>query len=512
MIKTKYITSIELKKQLYKINPETKTYKYCIFIDNFVERYFSKNKEETKIKNKGRPPYNTKAMLKIWIMGYSEGIRSGRKLEELLHHHDCYKHLANNIKPCYKTLINFKNKNHKLIKNIFNETIQTALHNNLLQLDYLAIDGTKIRANASKTKSLRPVDIQFLKYIFNKRKLKEIMHKKEKYTKIPKNKTHQKLINQLMDFLYKTKDQNNAKKDETDRKIRKGLINYYQNAIKSINHLKKAKIKLKILRETIDKTKQTSISTTDHESRWMLNKNGGKDFNYNIQTGIDTKSQIILSIDAIQHPTDITSLIPQIKQIEQNITINKEHTIILADNGYYQEKTLDYLEQNKFKSLIPNRQQASKSKTQNQKNKPFGKAQFQYNPKNNTYTCPNNKILPMKTEKYIDGKSRQIFYTNDCKLCQYQIPCAGKNQYKTITDYTSATRRKQEQAFENDKENKKYKNRNTVETTFANILKNYEYHQTNTHGLQNIKTEMNLQATAINLKKIFNKLTTKQIT
>ncbi len=61
--------------------------------------------------------------------------------------------------------------------------------------------------------------------------------------------------------------------------------------------------------------------------------------------------------------------------------------------------------------------------------------------------------------------------------------------------------------FEDPKEKETYKKRSTIEIVFGNLIKNLEYRQTNSYGLQNVKTELTLLIIAINLKKIFNKIT-----
>ena len=85
--------------------------------------------------------------------------------------------------------------------------------------------------------------------------------------------------------------------------------------------------------------------------------------------------------------------------------------------------------------------------------------------------------------------------------------CAGYNQYKTITEYGTESRKNMAIKFEDPKEKETYKKRSTIEIVFGNLIKNLEYRQTNSYGLQNVKTELTLLIIAINLKKIFNKIT-----
>ncbi len=81
------------------------------------------------------------------------------------------------------------------------------------------------------------------------------------------------------------------------------------------------------MEQILTKSKQTSISTTDKEALWMLNKKGGTDFNYNIQSVNDTKTGIIIDINLIRDPIDLNSLIPEINNVQKNLNITlKKHS------------------------------------------------------------------------------------------------------------------------------------------------------------------------------------------
>ena len=130
----------------------------------------------------------------------------------------------------------------------------------------------------------------------------------------------------------------------------------------------------------------------------MLNKKGGTDFNYNIQSVNDTKTGTIIDINLIRDPIDLNSLIPEINNVQKNLNITLKNTLILADNEYYLEYALDYMENHNLTALISNRTRSMKVKPKNKENKPFGKVNFIYKPEDDTYICLNNKILSFQKE------------------------------------------------------------------------------------------------------------------
>ena len=106
-----------------------------------------------------------------------------------------------------------------------------------------------------------------------------------------------------------------------------------------------------------------------------------------------------------------------------------------------------------------------KVKPKNKENKPFGKVNFTYKPEEDIYICPNNKILPFQKEYFSNGTTKKLYYTTEYKYCHNQTECAGHNQYKTITEYETESRRNMAIKFEDPKEKETYKKRSTIENS-----------------------------------------------
>ena len=481
--------------------------KFIDLINYFVDFFFARNNINHTYKGIGRPPYDLKKLTKVVILGFNEGVISGRNIAKQIIYDSRYNKLLDGKTPCYRVINNFKKNNHEMIHNLFVELVEIAKYNDLFDLKNITIDGTKIRARASKINSLKIKEIDFLKIVFQEKEIKEIISKLDNYKNYKNSLFYKRLVEKAMELLYQIKDRFPKDTFVKGNKLRRGCINFFRKSIQSINDFNKNIMDLLELEKILYKSGQSSVSITDSDARWMKNKdNGGMDFNYNVQVVTDVESGFIIHCDVIQNPVDVNSLIPEIKSTQDNLKCDLSDSLILADNGYYNEKNLDFLEENGIDGLIPNRHQSMKSKNKNKENKPFGKVNFTYDHKNNAYICPNNKILPYKQSYYRNGSTTELFYTDDCRLCSYQIKCAGRDRYKVITDYTSVSRRKMAKAFDDDEKNEMYKKRNVSEIIFANLKKNYKYTQTDAYGLKNVKTEVILFMIAVNLKKIFKKV------
>lgn len=129
------------------------------FVDklNLSELGFKERKVE-----EGRPNYSNKLLLKIWLYGYFEKIYSTRELEKACKDRMALVWLTGMNYPDHNTIWRFFRKNRECIKNVFKKTVHIAIENDLVGFALQAIDGTKIYANASKSRAIHKKDLEKL--------------------------------------------------------------------------------------------------------------------------------------------------------------------------------------------------------------------------------------------------------------------------------------------------------------------------------------------------------------
>ncbi len=227
------------------------------------------------------------------------------------------------------------------------------------------------------------------------------------------------------------------------------------------------------------------------------------EFAYNLQIAVDHDSGIILASSITQDPTDHHQLIPQIEGIQEIIGPLPSDTKISADNGYFTQNNLQYLDENKLEGYIPNRKQVHEAKKSLKKDKPFSKHEFRYDYVNDCYICPNNNELPyQKTYKY-SGVSRRQYYCGDCLKCPDQLECVGKNRVRIITDYSDVLAKQMAKKMDTPEgQNEFAKRKEAVEWPFGNIKQNLKHTEFLTHGIKQTTTEKNLINTSHNIKRI----------
>ena len=184
----------------------------------------------------GRPSYNPHDLLKIYLWGYYNAIRSSRKLEAECNRNIEVMWLTRKLSPDFKTISDFRKDNIECIKSVFSAFNKQCLIDGLFGGKTIAIDGTKIRAWNSRDRTYRRDTVE--------KQIAEMDEKVEKY---------------LSDM-----DENDAKeKDEPE----------ITNMKEKIESMKKRMEKLKGIKKTLDSEKSDEVSLTDPEARLMKTRN-----------------------------------------------------------------------------------------------------------------------------------------------------------------------------------------------------------------------------------------------
>jgi hypothetical protein len=417
-----------------------------------------------------------------------------------------YTYLSGKESPDFRTILRFKIQARRLIEKAFLSTVRIAKKLNLLNLEHLSLDGTKIKANASNNNNLTGKEINVVKKILKKGidtdKEEDELYGEDNDNEIRMPVNKEERIKLIEESFKEIEDYENINEEENP--LKKSAVNIIKQGIKNpektIEKIEKAEKQLK-------SSGQKSVSLTDPDARWMMNKKNKIEFSYNSQISVDHKSGIILSNSVTQDPADHKQLIPTIEKIIETIGPLPKNTSLSVDNGYYTLENLVYIHKNNINAYIPNRKQATEAKTNIKHTNHFSKHNFKYDYKNNLYICLNNQKLPYQTIYEYNGKIREQYYTNKCLKCSDQHECAGKNRFKIITAYGGELPKRMELKMETPEAKLEYaKRKETVEWPFGNLKQNLKFTEYYTRGIEQIQTENNLIYIAHNIKRIFNEI------
>ena len=419
----------------------------------------------------GQPAYHPKMLLKLLLYGYSTGVRSSRKIAQRTESDIFYMYLSGMQRPDFRTISDFRKLKMTYICQYFTEVVILCKKLGMIDFGHISIDGSKIRANASKHKTYKREDILQLESRIE--------------DKIQKILTEAEDIDSEEDKRYgKEKRGDEIPEELTDGK-------------KLIEKIRQAK-------KEIEEEKLKRINLTDSDSRLMKNSDGGYNMSYNAQLGVDSKNQIIISNDVVNRENDYYEFIPIYEKAVQNTQVRPVE--VSADAGYSSGKTYKYVREKGIDAYIPFRRNMRTDKAGRGKGGKYGCEDFQYEVSNDRYKCPIGEFLYYKSKREFNGVKIKVYEGNQCGKCGSRPLCMSNlNANNRVMKVYETEDIKSEMRIKlNTAEGKKrYSKRlSTVEPVFAHIKGIMGFKQFLLRGTEKVKAEFNLICMAHNIKKL----------
>lgn len=301
----------------------------------------------------GHPAYHPAMMLKLIFYGYCVGIRSSRRIEQKTYEDVAFRVLSCDTHPDHSRIADFRKRHLPEISRLFVQVLEICKESGLVKLGHVALDGTKVKANASK-------------------------HKAMSYARMKKREPE--LAAEVDRLLAEAA----ALDDQEDKKYGKGKrgdelpkeLRFKQARLAKIRKAKQA-LEEQARKEAIEAGKldqdgnpppggpagsseppagipkdKQQRNFTDPESRIMLD-GATKAFvqGYNAQAAVDCESQVIVAADVTQQANDKQQLVPMVDRIEDNLGEIPDR--VLADAGYFVEEKVESLANNFIEPFIP---------------------------------------------------------------------------------------------------------------------------------------------------------------
>lgn len=297
----------------------------------------------------GQPPYNPTMMVSLLIYAYCIGLPSSRRIEQATYQSVPFRVLSANQHPDHDTIADFRKRHLKALSNLFVDVLRLCQKAGLVKLGHVSLDGSKIRANASK-------------------------HKAMSYGRIKKK------IVKLQDEVDRLLSEAEARDADEDALYGKGKrgeelpqdLRFKQSRLKKLQEAKtaleqeareQAQEQLKVYeakKKTWDERTERrggrppkapsdkpeskkQRNFTDPESRIMVDGTT-KSFeqSYNCQAAVDDKAQVIVATNVTQQTNDKLQIKPMLKELKTN-TCGKKPKRLSADSGYFSEANCNTL-------------------------------------------------------------------------------------------------------------------------------------------------------------------------
>lgn len=413
----------------------------------------------------GAPAYHPRSLLSVWLYGFMTGTRSSRKLETGCRDQIPYLWLTGWQHPDHNTLWRFYKANRQEIRHLFKMTVKTAFNMNLIDLSIQAVDGTKVAANANKD---RTCDAKGL----------------------------ERLLERLDDAIHDLEKQNESPIDPVPVHLPEKL----RKAAQLRDTVKTAMNKL------AEEEGRKNINLTDGETVFMKSRQGIIPA-YNVQAmsspatigNEKEKGMIITAVDTVLDPNDAKQLTPMLDQAQEN-TFKKADTT-LADAGYHSGPNLADCAKRKLTIVMPESQDIALQH-------PYHKDNFVYDPKTDSYTCPQRQTLRFVSIKIKNNKRNRIYHCSGpiCRSCPaFGICTTCKHHGRELQIGTHDEQLKQHRGWMKTEAAKTLYaiRKELIEPVFGILKEQMGFRRFLLRGLENARAEAVMMATAFNLRTLY---------
>lgn len=303
---------------------------------------------------RGRPPYHPVLMVKLLIYGYCIGKMSSRKIEQATHDDVAFRVLSCNQQPDHDSIAEFRKRHLPELAKLFVQVLELCQRAGLVKLGHVAIDGTKIKANASKwqtmsyarmTEAEQELVAEVERLLAAAQRVDDeedkLYGQGQRGDELPADLRNRESrlarIRELKADMEREAREAAEKKAEAAKQRNKEHAQKEQESGQKFRG-RPARV---IDPEQVIPAGKTKRNFTDPDSR-IMKDHGTKTFQqaYNIQIGVDAQAQIIVAAKVVQAGVDQEQLVPLLREVEKNL--GRLPNQVSADAGYYSRAAITH--------------------------------------------------------------------------------------------------------------------------------------------------------------------------
>jgi transposase len=409
----------------------------------------------------GRPGYAPADLLKLYIYGYLNRVRSSRRLEAETHRNIEVIWLLRHLKPDFKTIADFRRDNRAAFRPLFREFVLLCRQLDLFGRELLAVDGTRIKAVNNKDRNFTRASLQ--KFI--------------------------ELADAKLDDYLQRLDQSDATESKTGGSRVKNLA-------EKIAAVRTRRTRCKDMLVQLDQTGEDQISLTDPDSRAMA-AHTRVAVGYNVQIAVDVKHKLIVEQQVTNQVVDLGLLTETAKPAKEVLGV--ETIEVVADKGYFKIEDIEACEKAGIVAYVPRPQRGPSVKAGL-----FRKDEFQYDATTDSYVCPAGQRLHPYSSSLLRGL-KKINYVNKlaCDNCTIRSQCTG-GKFRTVSRLENEAVLDQMAARLAKRPGVLDRRRETVEHPFGTIKQWMNQGAFLMRGIEKVRAEFSLTALAYNLRRVLN--------
>jgi transposase len=429
----------------------------------------------------GQPPYDPADLLKLYLYGYINQVRSSRRLEREACRNLELIWLLKNLRPGYRTIANFRKENWKALKATNRGFVLLLRELDLVGGAVVAIDGSFFHGDASKAS------------IFTRKRLAEQVAR----------------LDLEIEAYGRSIEDNDATEANEPRKDRAdgpgaggggdgGDIGAKVSALMA----KRSRAQSDL--DRLEASGETQLSLTDPDAR-LLVKSGQGVAGYNVQAVIDDKHKLIVASEVVNDSSDVNQLHAMAKTATD--ALGAKGLRVLADAGYYSSTELKACEDDGIVAYVPTPEGNGRVEKQGR----FGLKNFSYDTAADAYRCPAGELLHPMPGRWPNTSGRvEIRYASRsaiCKTCQLRARCISpKASQRTIGrwEHEDVLERHRARMQSADADKLTRRRSAIVEHPFGTLKCRAGYRHFLVRGFDKVRGEWSLMALCYNFTRVLN--------
>jgi transposase len=412
----------------------------------------------------GRPAYDPGDLLRLYLYGYLNRVRSSRMLERETKVNLEVMWLLGKLRPDFKTIADFRRDNLRALKQVCREFTLLCRKLELFGGELVAIDGSKFKAVNGRRRN------------FSEHRLKKAIQ------------TMDEKINTYL----KSLDAADAHETDPDEPPPSGA-----DLRAKIETLQQRKAKYEALHADLKASGAKQVSLTDPEARSMIVHFNSTDVCYNVQTAVDEKHQLIVEHEVTNDPTDHAHLAEMAVRAKE--TLGVAQLEVVADMGYYDGAEVKQCAAAGITTYIP-----KPITSVNRKRGLFTKQDFTYDDAKDCYRCPAGAELTYRYESFEQNRLIRYYTTSQCLACPIKDKCTTNQRGRRITRWVDEKLMDDMARRVRARPELIRRRQQLSEPPFGTIKRAMGHSYFLMKGLNKVGAEMSLTVLSYNLKRVIN--------
>lgn len=406
----------------------------------------------------GRPAYPPGALLKLYLYGYTNGLRSSRKLERETQRNVEVMWLLQKLTPDFKTISDFRKDNLQPVRQVCREFTLLCRELNLFGGELVGIDGSKFQAVNNRTRNFTP------------QKLERALA----------------VIERQIDAYLATLETPEVQEATL-------LAPETVEAIHKLARLRERRTQYQAYQATLATSEAGQLSLTDPDSRAMP-AGRSTQVAYNVQIAVDAKHKLIVAHEVTQAPTDADQLASMAQQAKAALGV--EQLDVLADPGYFDGDQVAACEAAQITAWV-----RKPHTSVNQHRGLYTKSDFQYDRATDAYLCPAGARLTYRLSLVEHGRAMRYYTTPACRTCPVRSACTRNKRGRRLSRLeTEDALDRMAERVRNRPERMRLR-KQLVEHPFGTMKRSMQQGYFLLRRLPKVAAEMSLTVLAYNLKR-----------